>query len=171
MTDFVKNLITERIVLKIVGFVFAIGVLPILIFLYGLDNAPKWIEEDKHYLEKSYALTIQAPLQLFNIQKSKKELKDNARIEFTKQIYDMALKQIKVSYDWSNLDNETKDITLKVLNSQFLSMKIDFFTEQSTYEDKLDFTIYGLYTMEKADIDVLLQGVYEKVNQKVLESL
>ncbi len=171
MTEFVKNLITERIVLKIAGFMFAIGLLPILIFLYGLDNAPKWIEEEKHYLDHSYALTIVAPLQLFNIQESKKELKDNARIEFTKELYDMALKQIKISYDWKNLDKETKEITLDVLNSQFLNIKLDFFKEQSIYEDKLDFTIYGLYTMEKADIDVILQGIYEKVNQKVLESL
>ena len=170
MSEFIKNLIAERIVLKIAGFVFAIGLLPILIFLYGLDNAPKWIEEEKHYLDKSYALTIQAPLKLFDIQKSKSELKNNARIEFTKELYDMALKQIKVSYDWKNLDNETKEITLDVLNKQFLNLKMDFFKEQSIYEDTFDFTIYGLYTMEKADIDVLLQGIYEQVNNKVLES-
>jgi len=171
MIDFVKNLIAERIVLKIVGFIFALGVIPILVFLYGLDDEPKWVGEDKHYLQSSYALTIQVPLELFNIQKSKQHLKDNAKIEFTKELYDRALKQIKISYDWNNLDTHTKQMTLDVLNTQFQDISLDIMKEQSTYEDKLDFTIYGLYSIEKADIDVLLQGIYESVNTKILENL
>ncbi len=168
MIDFFKNLLAERVVLKLFSFFFAIGIIPILIFLYGLDNKPKWVNEERHYLESSYAMTIEVPLELFNIQKSRKTLAENAIVIFKKEFYDRALHQVKKSYGWNNLEENLKNKTIKILNELFEKISLTLLKEESIYEDKLNFTLYGLYSIESAEIDILLQEVYEVINKKMM---
>lgn len=169
MIDFFKNLIAERLVIKIVGFIFAIGIIPVLILLYGLDKEPDWVSKKEHYLKHSYALTVNAPSKLFNLQESKVELKKIAQKEFKQEIFNRALKQIKLSYEWNTLEGKVQELLLQTLKEEL--NKIDFkkIKEQSIYEDTLDFLIYGLYSMESANIDVILQKIYTVVNLRMSE--
>ena len=168
MINFFKTLIAERIVIKIVGFIFAIGIIPVMVFVYGLGEEPSWVKEEKHYLKHNYALTIQAPLKIFDLQKSTQELQNNAQIKFKKEIYNRALKQIKISYEWDTLEVKTQKIILQTLDNALKRMNLKNIQEQSIYEDNLQFKIYGLYSMKKALIDTLLQSIYEMVNKKML---
>ena len=146
------------------------GIVPFLIIIYGLDEKPDWIEKKHHDLKHSYALTIAAPLELMDKEKSIEMLETKAKTTFIKEIYDRALKQIRISYDWSNLDEETKKIVIDSLNISLSTYNFGFIKKQAIYEDKLNFEIYGLYSASNADIDATLQDIYEKVNNKVLES-
>ena len=168
MISFIKRVIAERIVIKILAFLFALGIIPILIFMYGLDDEPDWIMKKNYNFKHSYTMTIDAPLELFNIKKSKTILKENAKIKFSKEIYNRAIKQIKVSYDWKYLDEDTKKIIVNELNNLFLSQNFYAIKEQAIYEDKLKFTIYGLYSIESAKIDTILQEVYAQINKKMM---
>lgn len=170
ITEAIKKVLAENVIRKILGFLFVIGIVPFLIIIYGLDEKPNWIEKEKHHLKNSYALTIKAPLELMDTQNSVKLLESKATTKFIKEIYDRALKQIKISYDWDNLDEPTKKLVIKNLNLFLSTYNFDFIKKQAIYEDKLNFEIYGLYSVDNADIDVTLQNLYEKINQKILES-
>jgi len=169
MIDFFKNLIAERIVIKIFGFIFAIGIIPIMIFLYGLDEEPSWVQENKHYLKYDYAITIKAPLKLFNLKLSKQTLQTKAKKEFKQEIYNRALKQIKKSYSFDTLDTKIQRILTPVLDKEIKALNLTSIKEESIYEDNLHFEIYGLYSMKSAEIDTILQGIYTNINNKMLE--
>lgn len=170
ISEAVKKILTENIVKKILGFLFVLGIVPFLIFIYGLEEEPDWISRQKHNLKYSYALTVKAPLEITDVQKSKELLKTKAKTEFIKDIYERALNQIKISYDWKNLDEPTKKTVLDNLENIFSGYNFNFIKEQSIYQDKLAFEIYGLYSVDNANVDAMLQEVYAKINKKVLES-
>jgi len=169
--DFFKNLIAERIIIKIIGFIFAMGILPILIFLYGLGEEPEWINKKEHYLKHHYSLTVKSPLELFNLQKSKDILKSKAKQEFKQEVYNRAIKQIKVSYDWDTLDNTTRELLKYTLTITLDKNSFDDIIERSIYENNLKFKIFGLYSMENIKIDIILQNIYQKINNKMMEKL
>ena len=171
MIDFFKTLIAERIVIKIVGFIFAIGIIPVMIFVYGLGEEPSWVKKERHYLKHSYALTVQAPLKMFDLQKSIQELQRKAQIEFKKEIYNRALKQMKISYEWDIVEEKIQKVIIHTLDDELKRMDLKNIQEQSIYEDNLQFKIYGLYSIKNAVIDTILQDIYEKVNFKMMNVL
>lgn len=149
------------------GLIFVLGLAILLGFIF--QEKPSWVSKSYYIKNDITYITLKKTVTLPNFFEVKKALKEDVKIKFIAVVYDKALKQIKLSYDWENLDQNTQKIVLKHLEETVLAQKFDAIDENSIYIDYIGFEAYGLYSMKNGIIDAMLQAIYEQINNKVIK--
>lgn len=170
MLEQIKEYFIIKYIYHIFALVFALGLLPLIIIFVGLGESPEWIDIPEHHLDNAYAVTVTQEMPISgNVQED--ALKTKAIRRIGDYIIDIALEQMLASYGVDHGDHEEIAKMRSFLDGQLLTLPEEMIIEQDTYKDDSSSKRYGLYSIDRDDMNVWLQGVYETYNRQRLDEL
>lgn len=171
MLEKIKEYLAVKFLLKAVVFVVAVGALPLVILFVGLGEEPDWIAKPEHRLQNSYGVTVEQKLGLLGNPDSLEKLRQSATLRIGSYIKARASEQIAASYGLDVNDTAQMEPVNAFLDAQIKSLPVSLIHEQDVYASELSMKRYGLYSIDRAELDAWLQGVYLAYNRKVLEEM
>ena len=162
---------TAKVLSCIASLIAIVGILLLLIVVFERENRPQWVEVNNHELQNLFTISTEIEADIFDLDKSRHALRVKAVSEVRKAAGTMAMKQIKISYGWETLDQDTKTVTADALADILKHTEFKQLTEQSLYTDFIKLKRHGLYSMDSSEMYFVLQGIYEAVNKVLLEQM
>lgn len=166
-----KELFFVKYPLKILAFVLAVGFLPLIILFVGLGEEPDWIDQKEHHLEQNYAVTVTRELKFFHEDEEINKLQEQAASQIKAFVKRRAEEQIMMAYGIAKTDKKQMASVEQFLDQTLEQFPRDLIVQQDTYRSELAMKRYGLYSISRTDLDVWLQEVYRRYNQKILQDM
>ena len=157
------------ILFKTVSFFILIGILTLLIVVYGYGKRPQWAELNSNEMQNLFVVRVEVKLNLPDLEKVRQDSHKKAVAVYREAVFNMAIKQIKIAYNWETLDQETRSLAEQSLSNVLKQIKFEHLYELSAYTDLPKMKRYGIYAIESSELEVILQGVYESVNKVMLK--
>lgn len=171
MFEKIKEYLAVKFLIKAVMFVIAVGFLPLVVLFVGMGKEPDWIAMPEHHLHNSYGVTVEQELHVLGSREGSTELRESATRQIGAFIKAKASEQIAAAYGLDLNDDAQMRSVSDFLDAELAKLPVSMIQEQDIYTSDISMKRYGLYSIDKAELDVWLQGVYLSYNRKVLEEM
>lgn len=167
----IKEFFAVKLFMKLTMLIVAVGFLPIIILIVGLGEDPDWIAAPEHFLEKSYGVTVEQEISILGSNGEAQQLRSAAAERIGAYAKKKASEQIAAAYALDINDAEQMAPVNAFLDEQIVSLPDALIREQDIYTSELSMKRYGLFSIERAELDAWLQGVYAAYNKQMLEAM
>ena len=139
--------------------------------LYEMKNRPAWLSYRELTWRDMQTVKVQMPMKGKSVGEAVEQARSKALDGLRTLLRKKATKQIAIAYAWESLDEATKLTTVKALKEALDGTSLDALEEIGQYTDWVGGTVFVLYGIDNAEIDAMLQRIYEDVNKKILEAM
>jgi len=136
-----------------------------------MKNRPAWLSYRELTWRDMQTVKVQMPMKGKSVGEAVEQARSKALDGLRTLLRKKATKQIAIAYAWESLDEATKLTTVKALKEALDGTSLDALEEIGQYTDWVGGTVFVLYGIDNAEIDAMVQRIYEDVNKKILEAM
>ncbi len=152
-------------------FIATLGLGILLTLAYDLWNRPAWLAFNTEHISKMELAKIEIAAGPADMQKAQSEAAAKAKAIWRQRLRKTAMEQFDVAYGWASLDGTTRKRLSEALDKALHAETLDAIKTVDRYADWIGERVFVLYGMESAEIDSVLQRIYESVNKAMLAAM